>query len=443
MRSNRSATVSYLGILILFSVSLLSGCGGGYAPTPSNASKTPTSDRSAPSSMMRARETTQVVGPGGLNWTQFTTNQGTTGYYIAVPASTGGGFLYYGPDGVLYRDNHSGEVYPGEITANRIGIASSFPFVTLFPTLPPLPTVSVDVRQYMAAAISNGSAGQMLCANATVSTSCITSYYGGDANGEVVIAYGNGIIDYIGITSATGVPGGGIPFTAGYPYTYTGVTSPRQYIGVIRNYPTGGDPLRCFTTLSSCTAPASGFPLEGMPYIIDRLPVVSWATVAATENDTDPSQADAYPIIGIPGAMTTTPNTSDQSSFWYYNVLNFDANCAQHQNFRVGSINTVIYVTGVPFGGQVGTQDAIVTDGVSNGNPSFLERYYYVKGFGRVREDISAQVATSPYGIPVYGKGNFLSNNSDRSSVLPLNLGFIPFPASHGGCPQGSAEPIF
>jgi len=101
----------------------------------------------------------------------------------------------------------------------------------------------------------------------------------------------------------------------------------------------GGDPLRCFTSARNpsinCTAPANG-DVFGPPYIMNNVPVVSWATVAATENDPNPTASDAWPTRGIPGALVTTPTGSDgfaPANYMNYTVNNFGGNCSQSHNF--------------------------------------------------------------------------------------------------------------
>ena len=76
-----------------------------------------------------------AIGVGGLAWSTFVLPTGDTGYYIPIPPWTKGGYLYYGPDGVLYEDSHPGEVYADEVAHNKVGNISTFNFVPLFPFL--------------------------------------------------------------------------------------------------------------------------------------------------------------------------------------------------------------------------------------------------------------------------------------------------------------------
>ena len=201
----------------------------------------------------------------------------------------------------------------------------------------------------------------------------------------------------------------------------------------------GGDPLRCFTSARNpsinCTAPANG-DVFGPPYIMNNVPVVSWATAAATENDPNPTASDAWPTRGIPGALVTTPTGSDgfaPANYINYTVNNFGGNCSQSHNFNTYSLGTASYVTGVPFGGNVGTRDALVLEGFSYANPSTLERYYYVSGLGRVRENNAQR--TSGGQTPYNQKGQ----NLDRNQEKAVNSSVIYANGNHGGCPQGSA----
>jgi len=97
------------------------------------------------------------------------------------------------------------------------------------------------------------------------------------------------------------------------------------------------------------------------------------------------------------------------------------------------SLGTASYVTGVPFGGNVGTRDALVLEGFSYANPSTLERYYYVSGLGRVRENNAQR--TSGGQTPYNQKGQ----NLDRNQEKAVNSSVIYANGNHGGCPQGSA----
>ncbi|MDP9025542.1 MAG: hypothetical protein M3N13_09235 [Candidatus Eremiobacteraeota bacterium] len=296
----------------------------------------------------------------------------------------------------------------------------------------PVPTTAVDLRNYLGATISsnNGASGNMICGSpgTAYDPSCLTSYY----TGEVVIPNANGIIDYVAISSKTLDLGIG--------------DGPIKEIGVSRNYPADAkhpalNHLRCFTTARSpsmnCAAPPNG-DIFGAPYIINHLPVISWATVQATENNPDLTSNLAWPTRGIPGALITTPTGSD--GFAPANYLNYTINfysdnvhCAQSFYGNTYSLGTASYVPAIPFGGNIGTRDAVVLEGFSYANPSTLERYYYVSGIGRVREN-NAQMAS---GQSSYGQNG---QNVTRNYMRPVDLNIIygsQF-GNQGGCPQGS-----
>jgi len=283
----------------------------------------------------------------------------------------------------------------------------------------------------MAANISNSDGtGSMLCASSSnaqpnFSASCITSYYNGNAFGEIKIVYGNNnsINDYIGITNSTYDPFG---------------EGALQYIGVIRNFEGGNAQVRCFTDPSTnCSAPVSGHVLEGMPYIIRNLPIVSATTELATEN------GDGTPNRAIPGALITSPSGGDARSpanYWNYGLNTFSPGCGQTRQSNFYSQNQVVYVQQLDFGGTVGTQDAIVTDGYSIGPPNTLERYYYVRGLGRVRETVARQPSGTGPGTSGYGVG---VSNILHNYLLPLDRNQFDSSLFTTTCGQGSAVPIY
>jgi hypothetical protein len=166
--------------------------------------------------------------------------------------------------------------------------------------------------------------------------------------------------------------------------------------------------------------------------------VVSYATELATENPEDGS-----PNHAIPGALVITPNTaSDPVNFYTFAdvTLNPTGNCAQSLYGNDPFQTQVVYVQQIPFGGTVGTQDALVTDGFAQGAPNHVERYFYVKGMGRVRESKAfGGSGTSGY---VYGTvDGYTSSNTLHNLLEPLSSSYINI--NTGGCPQGSAVSIY
>jgi hypothetical protein len=167
--------------------------------------------------------------------------------------------------------------------------------------------------------------------------------------------------------------------------------------------------------------------------------------VQATENDPNPASASAWPVRPIPGALISTPSSGDSvagPNFWNFGVNNFGAGCSQTHLYNTYSKVQIVYVTAVPFGGAIGTRDAIVIDGINTGNPiNTLERYYYVYGYGRVREGSATSPNNGgvPFGNhPELGR-NFAAINLDRSEVKVRDDSVIYAKGNNGGCLQGSS----
>lgn len=184
---------------------------------------------------------------------------------------------------------------------------------------------------------------------------------------------------------------------------------------------------------ANCTAPPNTvFLPEGVPYLISSLPVVSLQTELASENQ------DGSPKAPIAGSMLTTPTygiNQPHPNYEPFTVNNMTAQCVQSTAFTTYNQTRVVYVTGVPFGGNVGTQDAIVIDGFAIGPPDHVERYFYVKGLGRVRE-----------GTAYYDSATGYYDQQQRQNILhnvlqPLSSAYINI--NGGGCPQGSSLPLF
>lgn len=295
--------------------------------------------------------------------------------------------------------------------------------------LKPADTQWVDVRNYMAAFIGDTTNPQMLCLSSPNEQVCHTSVRDGGPGGEIKIIYSSGIVDYIGITSAAhqNPPGGGTEY----------------YIGVIRNRESASGPLRCFATAGEgCTAPAgSYFMPEGVPYRIASVPIVSWDAVESASN------SDGWsPRSPIAGELITTPS-SQNNDHWLFDDRTMDpSTCSQWKAFEADSKVGIAYVKNVPFGGTVGpyvgspvgTQDAIVVDtfGVNSdpGQPSTAERYFYVKGLGRVEESNAKSYNGPPYTLnPQYTLWNV-----ERGLISSI---VNPDPTPQ--CPQGSAWPLW
>jgi len=225
---------------------------------------------------------------------------------------------------------------------------------------------------------------------------CLTSYWN-RANGEFEIIYTNSIHDYIAVS------------TAGPNYT----------IGVIRSAASGFG-LRCFSTPGiNCTSPPSNTDMPEQVPLSFNIPVISLQAELAAEN------TDGSPKGPIQGSISFT-----NGQYVPFGVHQMNpSGCAQTGTGPVQALVRAVYVSGVQFGGNVGTRDAVVIEeyelGATYGN--HMERYFYVHGLGRVREG-SAVYDTS---TGVYD----LSRNNSVRNTLRTNTISIPAPQ----CPRGSA----
>lgn len=286
-------------------------------------------------------------------------------------------------------------------------------------------TISVDLRPYWAALIAqmnNGNlTGHMLCQASPSQDKCETTL--SDTAGEVRQFYGphsNVIVNYIAIGS----------------HDYKSIDgSSTKRIGTIRNHEggTSGDSLRCFTVMASstnyCASPAAE--ALGPPYLIPSLPVVSYTVLEEATND------DGSPTEPVPGSLLVTPDAST-GNYWNFGIQNMTASgCVQ--SYAGGSKNRehIVYVKNVPFGGTIGTQDAIVHDGDSgdSSESDLLERTIYVEGLGAVEDGIAHYDPRDGLydNTPHY---NAAYNNEDPIDSKIINI----YPAQ---CPQGSAVPLW
>jgi hypothetical protein len=281
----------------------------------------------------------------------------------------------------------------------------------------PLDTVDVDVRPYMAAAIGGTvqSPGKMLCITST--TICRTSVRDGGPTGEIKINYEtNGIVDYIAISS----------------YNHGTTYGAANYIGVVRNF-TGGTTgfLRCFSTYGSmCSAPPNSYYMpEGVPWNINALPVVTTQAIdAATDSNGSPSGQ-------IAGTLLITSDGQD-GNYYPFGQMNMTHSCVQSPGYS-GPLLTkvrVAYVRAFDFGGNVGKNDAIVIDTFAQGPPNHAERYFYVSGLGRVREETSTQNSQGVWGAP---EQNIVWNNLKTANTKYVSLD------QTAECPQGSYLPLW
>jgi len=274
---------------------------------------------------------------------------------------------------------------------NFIGLLLFNATVLLFAATQPInaSTISLDLKNYVYQATPNG---KMLCQSD--GQLCLFGYW--NTLTEFQYVYSNGIHDYISRT-----------------------TGPGNRMGVIRS--AAGGVLRCFSNGSNfCTAPpnSSIFP-ESLPEQFDTN-VVPWATELGAEN------SNGTPKTHIQGAVNF-----QSGNYEYFGVQKMNlSTCTQSYLGNVGVLIEVIFVKAVEFGGSIGIMDALVVDEYELGASAaenHVERYFYVHGYGRVRE------ASSYYNPDdgLYDKP--LSGNSVRNSIQNVTL------ASPLECPQGSA----
>jgi hypothetical protein len=220
-------------------------------------------------------------------------------------------------------------------------------------TVTTVPSVTVDMRNYMVQPLN----GSMLCQ--ADNQLCLTSYLN-TTDGEFETIYTNTIHDYVAVTGSN------------------------SRIGVIRSYQNGqGLGLRCFSNPGAiCSSPPNSQDVPEAVPLFFTTNVVSLQTELASEN------SDGSPMRPIQGAVSPSNGQYLQFGINYLDT----STCAQTYFAAQNAFVYGVYVTGVQFGGNVGTQDAMVIDeyetagGSTPGIDSHVERYFYVRGLGRVRE---------------------------------------------------------
>lgn len=329
----------------------------------------------------------------------------TLGMALSITACNSAGELQHAP-GIVPSAKHSSLV-------NSLGDSGATPATT----------ISVDIRQYMAAIIAqkNGTqlSGEMLCdIRTSKSNDCNTSLTDTAGEARLYGSKGSGI-DYVAITSWS------------HP-SLNGDSSP-QYIGVIRNWtgPASGNILRCFSTPHHICAspPDSSFMPEAVPYLIPSLPRVGNGALADATNPVDGS-----PLKPIVGSMVTTPKAST-GDYWNFGVhdYNWPYGCTQTYDFEGTSQVRIVYVNNVHFHGTIGTSDAIVIDGYSGASSSsdHVERAIYVQGLGRVG-----------FGVAFYDPSDGLYDNTPHYAHTHSNVETIDpnnFNFQGEQCNQGTA----
>jgi hypothetical protein len=314
-------------------------------------------------------------------------------------------------------------------------------------------TCSVDVRPYIAATIGGTDAadGQKLCT--PTYQFCHTSVLDGGPYGEVNNAYSWGGYDYVGISS--------YDHTEQYVGTPLAGASP-YYIGVIRDLDGSSGPLRCYSyfwsvdTDEECTSPSDSVMIPGgVPITILNLPVLSWATVEATQPGT-PGVND-YPTELIPGTLITTPNTQytqGQLNFWSFGVwymaqpyVGTPRNCTMTAASGGAAYPTkvgIAYVKNVPFGETIGTQDALVIDTVNIGSSTNIERSFYVAGYGKVWQLVGTNPTSSSQYSLLFDEEVPMSETTTATGTKVAVIPMTEFSATYSEslCPQGSYQSL-
>lgn len=199
--------------------------------------------------------------------------------------------------------------------------------------------------------------------------------------------------------------------------------SPPYFFGVIRNLDrSGGSNLfRCFgfaNPVRACQAsPNPRFFPEDVPVIL-KTNEASAATVLATENRT--TGAPEEPISGA--------NFINGNKFEIIAVNSIDvSSCTQRIGDEIAIRVSSTYVTKYPFGGEIGNRDALIIDeeesassgGIIASKPTHLERYYYVRGYGRVKEG-SSKYNPNTGRYDIFNTGASLRNIIVRPNPIPI-----------------------
>jgi len=275
------------------------------------------------------------------------------------------------------------------------------------PNGPQFPTRAVNLASFMTSAPPS----TMCQADGLL---CMTSRWNG--YGEFEILYSNGIVDYIARSTATG-------------------TTPAQPVGVVRNVAGDvGGSLRCFASAGQvCSGPptSDNFP-EAVPASA-TLNVVPWTTARQAEN-----QGSSVPGAAGAGTPRTTIQGAIQLTGWRTFQEQFmNSSCQQTPGAALQNQVSIVYVTDVDFGGDLGVNDALVIDEQERAagatTPHHIERYFYVAGWGRVRE-ASAHYNSNTGVYDLHETGISTRNTYASRFATPAA---IPNPTNL--CPQGSA----
>ena len=167
---------------------------------------------------------------------------------------------------------------------------------------------------------------------------------------------------------------------------YLGIvqTSHGKVIGPIRNFDTAIGYLRCFAGGTVCTVPATApaLPSYGIPTPLS-LPVVANADYVATTS-TYNCPYGTCPDEPLSQAMQLV---DDRISRIEYDTPSTNCTNQTYQGYVDVEISAAI-VDWVDFGGDLGVQNNVLVIDALQGTVTLdsLERYYYVYGYGRVKE---------------------------------------------------------
>jgi len=255
-------------------------------------------------------------------------------------------------------------------------------------------TLQIDLRNYIYQSPAND---MMLCQSDLAN--CSKGFVSSDD--ELVVIFTNGVLDY----------------------TARSNTSP-YFIGVVRYFdPT--DPnvktLRCLSQENQyCTAPPTvAYPVGSAPQIFD-------VNVASVQDELNADNPDGSPRQAIPGNVSFTNN--QQVNF---GIVDLDNACNPTYIGTIGHQVLAVFVRQLDFQGDLGPQDTLIIDEYETGptlETYHMERYYFVNGYGRVRD------GASYYDPNTMVYDGHLSGSSIRNTLRPSTL--AP-PANT--CPQGSA----
>ena len=268
-------------------------------------------------------------------------------------------------------------------------------------------TVYVDVNDYLVQASGTGA----ICVDGNVQ--CIHAYP--NQFGELTIYYAENrrpvVVDYVARSYGSSGPNGA------------------YYIGVSRSfsYDSQSDTsiLRCFSDPGQfCTAPPN---TSMMPEAVPRTLALNVIYPSEDYDASDPSTHT--PIRPLNGTYSIT-------GFRDFQVVSMDfSTCQQQLVGTVGAEVRAAYIYQFPFDGDIGTQNALIIEEIEYSSyPTIghIERYYYVNGYGRVRDSIGFYNPDNQQWTP--------GSNPVRHWYYPdINQITPPLPPEPpNSCPQGT-----